>query len=761
QVLSVGGRVAPRMLEGQARFLRFLERQGRINRAIEALPSDEELAERRAAGLGFTGPERAVLLAYAKIWLRGELLASDLPFAYSYTWEDAQEALGADADHLFSLLVSDGSTLYGLNSLNGSLYPLTFADGQTIFGPAVTLDWDAIDEHLGDGDYVELLSPNIINNTLYLLMHTYEDYETTTLMSFDLTTGEADTWPVDSVQDITPYRDGRLLVELYDYQTAYNTDTGEVANPTLAIFDPADGSVTEIGYFGNVNVYGIVYDADSDTLYYTTNSKLMAMVSLGEAVQVAYLPADYINSPTACMLPGGLYAILTWDALIVRNTDPQYMPSSSLSIYNGYIDDAAIAFMADYPDVPLTFNDDVYFSTSSAMAQAMVSGDDAFDVYNISLSYQDFASLMDKGYCMDLSQYSSLTDTLSQLYPFLQDAISKDGHFYAVPDYMYAYGLSIIPDTWEELGLTDRIPTSFMGLLDFLQWWTEEGIDEYPDMQLVQDAYDYGSFLFDMAMDLYINQYQAEGKDLTLDTPLFREMMEAIEDLDIDALNDTIPEMDEDDMYVYSDDSSDDYLFTRYEDWLSVSADQSYSTPLVLPIEEGGTAYLPVYVQALFVNPHTEHPELAAAYLQCVLDNMEESQHVMMFPDDNDAIPYPYYDEIVEYYETALADAQASLETAAPENVKDIQTTIDNYQDLLDHKDEYYWLATEESIASYREMASLCYTATPNILSYSSNDEGSSEITTLIERYNQQQITLDQFITQTDQKIRMIQLEMQ
>ena len=79
QVLSVGGRVAPRMLEGQARFLRFLERQGRINRAIEALPSDEELAERRAAGLGFTSPERAVLLAYAKIWLRGELLASDLP----------------------------------------------------------------------------------------------------------------------------------------------------------------------------------------------------------------------------------------------------------------------------------------------------------------------------------------------------------------------------------------------------------------------------------------------------------------------------------------------------------------------------------------------------------------------------------------------------------------------------------------------------------------------------------------------------------
>ncbi len=79
QVLSVTGRIAPSLLDAQTRFMHFLEKAGRLNRAIEFLPSDELIAERRAQGLGLTSPERAVVLAYSKIWLYDELLASPLP----------------------------------------------------------------------------------------------------------------------------------------------------------------------------------------------------------------------------------------------------------------------------------------------------------------------------------------------------------------------------------------------------------------------------------------------------------------------------------------------------------------------------------------------------------------------------------------------------------------------------------------------------------------------------------------------------------
>src|SRR3954468_2225001 len=79
QSLAVSGTLAPALLDAQERFIKSLEKAGRLNRALEFLPSDEELAERRAAKLGLTSPERAVLLAYAKIALNDELVASDVP----------------------------------------------------------------------------------------------------------------------------------------------------------------------------------------------------------------------------------------------------------------------------------------------------------------------------------------------------------------------------------------------------------------------------------------------------------------------------------------------------------------------------------------------------------------------------------------------------------------------------------------------------------------------------------------------------------
>ncbi len=79
QCLSITNRLGPRLLEQEARFIRFLEKQGRLNRALEFLPSDDLIAERKAAGGRLTTPERAVLLAYCKMWLFDEILASELP----------------------------------------------------------------------------------------------------------------------------------------------------------------------------------------------------------------------------------------------------------------------------------------------------------------------------------------------------------------------------------------------------------------------------------------------------------------------------------------------------------------------------------------------------------------------------------------------------------------------------------------------------------------------------------------------------------
>ncbi|MDX6225855.1 MAG: glutamate dehydrogenase [Frankiales bacterium] len=77
--LEISRTQGPGMLHVHAAYIEFLEKQGRLDRTLEALPSDAQIAERRAAGLGLTTPEFAVLLAYTKIWLTDAVLASDAP----------------------------------------------------------------------------------------------------------------------------------------------------------------------------------------------------------------------------------------------------------------------------------------------------------------------------------------------------------------------------------------------------------------------------------------------------------------------------------------------------------------------------------------------------------------------------------------------------------------------------------------------------------------------------------------------------------
>jgi glutamate dehydrogenase len=67
------------MRDVHVRYLDVLERSARLDRALEQLPTGDELRDRAHTGGGLTTPEFAIVLAYSKIALFGELLASDVP----------------------------------------------------------------------------------------------------------------------------------------------------------------------------------------------------------------------------------------------------------------------------------------------------------------------------------------------------------------------------------------------------------------------------------------------------------------------------------------------------------------------------------------------------------------------------------------------------------------------------------------------------------------------------------------------------------
>lgn len=79
QAISLMDAMSSVRLGSFGHFIRTLELHGLLDRALEFLPSDVELSERKARGQGLTRPELAVLLSYDKIVIFNQLLESDVP----------------------------------------------------------------------------------------------------------------------------------------------------------------------------------------------------------------------------------------------------------------------------------------------------------------------------------------------------------------------------------------------------------------------------------------------------------------------------------------------------------------------------------------------------------------------------------------------------------------------------------------------------------------------------------------------------------
>ena len=70
---------AASLLPVHARMIKDFVADRGLNRELEALPSEKEIARRTEAGIGLTSPELATLMAHVKLALKDDVLATELP----------------------------------------------------------------------------------------------------------------------------------------------------------------------------------------------------------------------------------------------------------------------------------------------------------------------------------------------------------------------------------------------------------------------------------------------------------------------------------------------------------------------------------------------------------------------------------------------------------------------------------------------------------------------------------------------------------
>lgn len=76
--LSITAMRGASSLKEQTRFINELERSGKLDRALEFIPNDDEITDRLAKGKGLTRPELSVLLAYSKMVLKEDLVCAEV-----------------------------------------------------------------------------------------------------------------------------------------------------------------------------------------------------------------------------------------------------------------------------------------------------------------------------------------------------------------------------------------------------------------------------------------------------------------------------------------------------------------------------------------------------------------------------------------------------------------------------------------------------------------------------------------------------------
>lgn len=79
QMLSLEASVSQQTTDLFRQYINDLEKSGRLDRELEYLPDDKTLVERKANNKPLTRPEIAILLAYCKMYLKQDILATDVP----------------------------------------------------------------------------------------------------------------------------------------------------------------------------------------------------------------------------------------------------------------------------------------------------------------------------------------------------------------------------------------------------------------------------------------------------------------------------------------------------------------------------------------------------------------------------------------------------------------------------------------------------------------------------------------------------------
>ena len=647
------------------------------------------------------------------------------------------------------------------------LCELTLEDGKAAVGEELTeLDWSDLVQGGGDSEYLAQCDlPTVVGDTLYFASYD-ESYERV-LVATDLTDGDTDVYyPADlgaeiSLDSFCAYKDGQLLA----LETEWGEDESTVKLYAIDVEDEEATELLTLATGENASATGLAYRADTDTIYCIMDGEICAMTGMDVSTlqRVSEAPISYISSTAPIITGDGFYIAADYEALVRRNTDPAQRAQTRITVQDmgaGAITDAYYAFGENHGEVEV-----VLLQRTEDVVQAMMNRSTDVDIYCVNVDSVEFDAVYSRGYMAELTGSEAISAFLDRCYPFAREVCEKDGEAVAVPVMLYMDGRGYDPEAFARLGLTEEdVPKTWAEFFGSLEPLAAK-IAEEPGMTLFEGFSDYETarmtFLSAMITD-YMNYISLPENEFAFDTEAFRAALAAYEAVDWSNLGLPAPNVDDglgaSGVIEIGGRTEHNILYSPYT---NVSADgyiaRAAFRPMLLSFVEGEQPHISATLFIAFVNPFSEHRDIAVSFLETALEELDDLTRIHLCPEENEPVLSPYYESNIQGFDQSVADAEEQLAKAETEEER--QAYEELVEEYKQYREDYLkydaWTASEESIAIYREYAS-SIRVKRNIGMGGENSEAFYE---LQQQYMDGMISADEFIRGVDGKLQMMMKE--
>ena len=449
------------------------------------------------------------------------------------------------------------------------------------------------------------------------------------------------------------------------------------------------------------------YDQATDTFFYIQDGEVYAQ-KVADGQKAESVNECAFNPDGLQVVPGGYIIAWNYNTAVARNTDPTQRAKVTLRVSNTgsnyYLTDSVFAMNETQGDMSVVLKTEDN-SLKTDVIQAMMNQDDNIDVYILENESKAFNALRNRGYLTDLSDNKDIVADVERMYPYLQEAIKQDGKIIGIPVQVGGQMLGVNPKTWAKLGGTEEeLPKTWGQFLD----WLEKDVPERISGTEIKVSDDVGySFKGELRMML-LYQYQvwmdSKGEEYQFNTPLLKDLMTRIKNLDTEALGMKEDYEEMGGYVVYGDEDEDQPLIQTYNQ-PTVGGCYNGSEPLTLSFDENEAPIISSQIYVGFVNPYSKHPEEAKKFLSLILKNMNEQFNATLFTDKAEPIRAANADEMmegtrewVEQLEKQLAEAEEG-ETSAEleENLKWARRSLENM-------DRWSWIVHPDDLATYQKL---------------------------------------------------------